>query len=1125
MLKPIQSRFYSPAPARRALALFAAALPGLALHAAAPDSTGIEFFERRIRPLLVENCYECHSHGKEIKGGLTLDSMQGARAGGESGPAVVPGKPAESLLLRAVRYQDEHLRMPPKKEKRLSADQVADLEKWISMGAPDSRTGRGAKLSPMEEIRLDGRTHWAFRPLTKPAPPKPTTRARATTEIDAFILRKLEALQMTLSPEADKRTLIRRAHYDLTGLPPSMEEVDAFVADESADAFSKLVDRLLDSPRYGERWGRHWLDVARFADTKGYLPGGVERRYPYSWTYRDYVIRAFNEDLPFDRFILEQLAADRLELGEDKRPLAALGFLTLGRRFLNNRNDIIDDRIDVVMRGFMGLTAGCARCHDHKHNPVTMADYYSLYGVFNSSLEPGELPLLGIEPDPKDNAEWKVERAKREKERDDFRAQKIAEALAKTRSRCGDYMLGVHDVGGWKDRRAQMKEIQKRKLHASAVIRWKNLLDAVAKTPHPVFRHWTELAKLPTEGFENKAKEVLDRLANEASAEPDKVNGAVMRAFKNHPPKSLKDAAQVYTDLFNGADKKWQEAKKSAKEGRPNALADAEWEPLRQVLYSEAGPPNIPAQFHNQLISGAQPRLRALQAKVDKLDATHPGAPPRAMAMVDRPKPIEPYIFIRGSAGNRGKSVPRQFPEYFAGEGAGPFSKGSGRLELAQGIASPENPLTARVIVNRVWKQHFGQGLVTTPSDFGLTADPPSHPELLDYLASWFIENGWSFKKLHRLILNSAVWRQGSVATAESVGRFAERDPDNRLLWRMNRRRLDLEGMRDSLLKASGSLDMKMGGISVNLDDHPYSNRRTVYGLIERQNLASMFRTFDFANPDASSSGRFSTTVPQQALYLMNSPFAIEQARKLAWRPEFSRLNSQVLRIQQLYEFTLQRRPSVDEAKAAATFLKSRETDDADRPNRWRRGYGRFDEASNRVAAFVQLPHYTGSAWQGGAERPDPKLGYLFWSNRQGHTGENPDKQAVLRWVATRECIVSIVGKLRHPSDQGDGVRGRIVTGSGGKLGEWTVKDGESVTNLKSIPIKRGETIDFVVDCVGNTGWDTFEWTPRIRLDGGEREWSAAKDFPLSDPRKDPLDAWERLAQALLLSNEFMFVD
>ncbi len=1110
---------------REALVLLGVALSGLPVVAAAPAATGIDFFESRIRPLLVENCYGCHSHGREIKGGLALDSMSGVRSGGESGPAVVPGKPGESLLLRAVRYQDEHLRMPPKKENRLTAAQIADLEKWIAAGAPDSRTGKGVKLSPMEEIRRDGRDHWAFRPLKKPATPKPADDARIASEIDAFILGKLEAQGMTMSPEADKRTLIRRAYYDLTGLPPTMEEVDAFVADEAPDAFRKLVNRLLDSPRYGERWGRHWLDVARFADTKGYLPGGVERRYPYSWTYRDYVIRAFNEDLPFNRFILEQLAADRLELGEDKRPLAALGFLTLGRRFLNNRNDIIDDRIDVVMRGFMGLTAGCARCHDHKHNPVTMADYYSLYGVFNSSQEPGELPLLGIEPDPKDNAAWKAERAKREKERDDFRAQKVAEALAKVRSRCGDYMLGVHEVGGWTDRRVQMKEIQKRKLHASAVIRWKNLLDGVAKAPHPVFRHWVELTKLPAEEFESRAGEVLEKLAGEADASPDKVNGAVARAFKNHPPKSLKDAAQVYSDLFNGADKKWQEARKAAKDGQPEKLDDAEWEPLRQVLYSEAGPPNIPEQFHNQLISGAQPRLRALQAKVDKLDATHPGAPPRAMVMTDRPKPIEPYIFIRGSAGNRGRNVPRQFPEYFAGEGAKPFSNGSGRLELAQAIASPENPLTARVIVNRVWKQHFGRGLVTTPSDFGLTSDPPSHPELLDHLASWFIENGWSFKKLHRLILNSSVWKQSSIPTAAAAGEFEQRDPDNRLLWRMNRQRLDLEGMRDSLLKASGALDTRMGGISVNLNDHPYSNRRTVYGLIERQNLASMFRTFDFANPDASSSGRFSTTVPQQALYLMNSPFAIEQARRLAWRPEFALLESPGMRVQQLYEFTLQRRPTADESKSAIAFLESMQPNSDKLPNRWHRGYGRYDEAGNRVTTFIQLPHYSGSAWQGSAERPDPTLGYLFWSNRQGHTGDNPDKQAILRWTAPQDAAVSIVGRLKHPSDQGDGVRGRIVTGAGGKIGEWSVKNGESVTNLNSVSVKRGETIDFVVDCVGNTGWDTFEWAPRIRLNDGETEWSAQKDFPLSDPRKDPLDAWEQLAQALLLSNEFMFVD
>ncbi len=1002
------------------------------------------------------------------------------------------------------------------------------ISQAAGLQAEETKDAKSRRLSGIELLKHQGDSHWAFQPVKKPAIPRVKDASRVATPVDAFVLARLEAEGMKPAALADKRALIRRAFYDLTGLPPTMAEVEAFVADESPKAFEKLVDRLLDSPRYGERWGRHWLDVARFADTKGYLPGGVERRYPYSWTYRDYVIRAFNEDLPFDRFVIEQVAADRLDLGEDKRPLAALGYLTLGRRFLNNPHDIIDDRIDVVMRGMMGLTAACARCHDHKNNPVTMADYYGLHGVFNSSVEPGELPLLGIEPEPAAHAEWRKERAKREKALNDFRAEKVEEEIRGIRSQCGKYMLGVHEVGGWTDRRVQLKEIQKRKLHASAVVRWKELLDAVAKQPHPVFRHWTGLAALPREGFGKKAEAVIAALSKEAKEKPGSVNGAVARAFENHPPKSMKDVAQVYTDLFNGAESKWREAVTASPNGKePEKLAAAEWEELRQILHSEAGPPNVPAQFHNQLLGGAQPQIRSLQAKIDKLDATHPGAPPRAMALVDRPRPVEPHIFIRGSVGNRGPKVPRQFPGYFAGEDAKPFSEGSGRLELAKGIVSRDNPLTARVLVNRVWLHHFGRGLVTTPSDFGLTADPPSHPELLDYLAAWFMENGWSIKKLHKQILLSSTWRQSSDADPSVAAAYAEKDPDNALLWRMNRLRLDLEAMRDSLLLAAGSLDLTMGGISVSLTDYPYSTRRTVYGLIERQNLASMFRTFDFANPDTSNAKRFSTTVPQQALYLMNSPFAIEQARGIAGRKEIAEAGSLESRIARLYGIVLQRKPTDGEASAAAEFVRGREAAlKAEEPeNRWTHGYGRFDEATGRVVDFKRLPHYNQRWWTGSETRPDPKLGYLFWSETQGHPGDNPGLQAVLRWTSPIDGSVAVYGKFKHPSANGDGVRARVVSSTAGKQGEWTAKNSEAGTHVKQIAVRRGDTVDFVVDCIGNTGWDTFDWAPRVKELNGAREWSSRQDFKLSDPRVQPLDAWQELTQALALSNEFMFVD
>jgi cytochrome c553 len=394
--------------------LIAILISAAALLFNARGATGddFEFFEKKIRPLLMENCYRCHSHESEkVKGGLLLDTREGLLKGGDTGPAMIPGDPEKSLLIKSVRYTDENLQMPPK-GKKLAAEQIADLETWIKIGAPDPRTEKVAASGPPLSDPIKVRNHWAFQPIKDAAIPPVRNKRWVQTPIDSFILAKLEEKGMKPSPRAGKRTLIRRATFDLIGLPPTPEEVAEFLADQSADAFAKVVDRLLGSHYYGERWARHWLDVARYADTKGYV-FEEERRYPYSYTYRDYVIRAFNEDLPYDQFIVQQLAADLLPLGEDKRPLAAMGFLTLGRRFLNNQHDIIDDRIDVVSRGTMALTVACARCHDHKYDPIPTKDYYSLYGVFASCNEPSDKPLLGTAALPKEYPEYVEERKTR----------------------------------------------------------------------------------------------------------------------------------------------------------------------------------------------------------------------------------------------------------------------------------------------------------------------------------------------------------------------------------------------------------------------------------------------------------------------------------------------------------------------------------------------------------------------------------------------------------------------------------------------------------------------------------------------------------------------------------------
>jgi mono/diheme cytochrome c family protein len=736
--------------------------------AAAADPAALEFFEKKVRPVLADNCFACHGPDKQ-KSGLRLDSAANIRKGGDSGPAVAPSAPEKSLLLKAVRQTDADLKMPPKG--KLKEAEIADLATWIKMGAAWP-ADEAASLGPEK-------THWAFQPVKPPAVPPDQN------PIDALITAKLNEKGLSLSPPADRAILIRRLTIDLHGLPPTPAEIDDYVNDTEPNADSKLVDRLLASPRYGERWGRHWLDVARYADSKGYV-FQEERKYPFAFTYRDYVIRSFNEDKPYDRFIVEQLAADRLDLGDDKRPLAALGFLTLGRRFLNSQPDIIDDRIDVTCRGLLGLTVTCARCHDHKFDPIPAQDYYSLYGVFASSIEPKDLPLIETPHETAALRKYETEFAKRKAE---------VSAYCKVKQ---DTMVSL----------------------SRAVAMLSPRLDArvfycpAALGPNPV-------EKLPPEKF--------DRLLNRADRD----------------------------------------------------------------------------------------KLRGLVKKVESFQANSPAAPPRAMALADAPQPVRPHVFLRGNPGNPGPEVPRQFLAVLAGPNRKPFRNGSGRLDLAKAIADPQNPLTARVFVNRVWALHFGKPLVGTPSDFGVRSDPPTNPELLDYLADRFVKDGWSIKQLHHLILLSDAYRQRSDDRPDC----AKIDPEDRLVWKFNRQRLDLEALRDSMLTISGKLDGTMGGPSVDLLAQPFIPRRTVYGFIDRQNLPGLYRTFDFASPDTHAPQRYTTTVPQQALFLMNSPFAVQQAKAVVARPDVAGTSQRELRIEALYRLLYGRPPTAEEIELGERFV------------------------------------------------------------------------------------------------------------------------------------------------------------------------------------------------------------
>ena len=849
------------------------------------DATGVAFFERQIRPLLAERCYQCHGpESKKANGGLRLDSASGLLRGANSGPVVVAGAPDKSLLIEVVRSNDEDVQMPPKGA-RLKAAQIADLEAWVKMGAPLPKADVHES-----EIAVRARTHWAFQPVTEQAVPAVKPQHWVQTPVDAFVLAALERAGLEPSPRADKRTLIRRATYDLIGLPPTPQEVAAFIADQSPDAFATVVDRLLRSPHYGERWGRHWLDVARFATSDG----------PFAFTYRDYVIRAFNDDLPCDQFLIQQMAADRLDLGGNKRPLAALGFLTVGRKFMNN-NDTIDDRIDAVTRGTMALSVSCARCHDHKYDPVPTRDYYALHGIFASSVSPGEPPLLGIEPDPADFAKYSREHQSRKAKLDKFVHEQQAVVLKQHREQTAQCLLLSRDPKKLADLIQGEFGLSDRKILLTGARRWMQALEKMSPETDPIFAPWFAFAALPAGEFADRARVLSAKIASHSLAHP--LNARVAQAFVGEPPKSLKDVAERYAELFQDADKQWQAMQgegdgntdinpiSNSASATSHPLPDRAQEALRQVFHGKDAPGNLPTEVMPQLFpTSALMQLGPLKAQVDQLDATHPGAPLRAMVLVDSPHPHNSRVFIRGDANRLGEEAPRQFLTSLTRGKPRPFTHGSGRLELAQAIANRENPLTARVMVNRIWLHHFGVGLVTTPDDFGLRSDPPSHPELLDYLAWKFMESGWSIKAMHRLLMLSSVYQQSS----DDHHRHETRDRDNRLLSEWNRRRLDFEAMRDTLLFVTGKLDPVIGGRPVALQSqdpanpNAYSNRRTVYGTIDRNNLLSWFGYFDFANPDLSTAQRDVTTVPQQALFFFNDPFVMQQACSLGRAPIFS---------------------------------------------------------------------------------------------------------------------------------------------------------------------------------------------------------------------------------------------
>ena len=720
------------------------------------DPAGEEYFERTVRPILVERCLPCHGPEKH-KANLRLDTREAVLTGGNAGPIVTPGKPNESFLLTAVRHTGD-LKMPPKE--KISDKEIAALEKWIALGLPwPAKT----TLSAPSAIANAAATHWAFQPVVRPAVPAVVNPSSANSNaIDRFILARLQKEGLKPNPVAGRRVLIRRATFDLHGLPPTPEEVDAFINDASPDAYRKLIDRLLASPRYGERWARHWLDVARYANNKGYV-FFEGKEYPWAWTYRDYTIAAFNADKPYDRFVMEQLAADLL-CPEDVAAQAALGFLTVGGHFMNNTHDILDDRIDVVTRGLMGLTVTCARCHDHKFDPIPSRDYYSLYGVFRSSTEPNVPPLIGGPPDAGRYLLYDAELKIREKDLVAFVTAKHTGLVSGARRRAAEYLLAANAARHQPPADDFMLLADPGDLNPSMIVRWRLYLADARTRRDPLWLCWHAVAELPEADFAKNAAAALKDVRG---------NRKVRNAFATTPT-SMKEVAAIYGKLLEETDRHW----KIASALGATRLSDPDEDALRQVLYGPTAPADAPLQLDWGFLSLFPDR--ATQGQYEKLlrslEEWLAKGPPRAMVLHDASRPYDPRVFERGNPGHLGEPVPRQSPR-IVNPHRKPFGDGSGRLDLAREIVAKSNPLTARVFVNRVWMHHFGKGLVGTPGDFGLRGDAPTHPELLDYLAAEFATD-WSIKRLHKLIMTSAAYMQSSLDRAD--GQAA--DPENRLL-------------------------------------------------------------------------------------------------------------------------------------------------------------------------------------------------------------------------------------------------------------------------------------------------------------------------------------------------------
>ncbi|MDM4017676.1 PSD1 and planctomycete cytochrome C domain-containing protein [Roseiconus lacunae] len=844
------------------------------------------FFETKVRPLLIDRCYECHSEeAGESSGGLRLDNAAVSREGGASGPAIVPGDVDASLLIEAINYENVDYQMPP--EGKLEDAEIATLRTWIEMGAPDPRTDKNSSSKSTSPMDIDPQSHWAFVP-PMPAPHHTVMHRDDHDVIDSLAREIADQAGLAVSPPVDDEQMIRRLYYDLVGLPPTLEQIQTFVQSDSADKVERLADQLIASPDYGERIARYWMDVARYADTIGYALAGKDRRLKGSERYRDWLIDAFAQDMPFDQMVRLQLAADRIDPDNANGNLDAMGFLTIGRRYLNGY-DTIDDRIDVITRGLLGLTVACARCHDHKFDPIPTKDYYSLLGIIQSS---------------------------------------------------------------------------------------------------------------------------------------------------------------------------------EAKEDGPSPLM-----------------------------------------------------------LVDKETPSDSHVFLRGQPGNRGDIAPRQYLTALRSNNDTPFSDGSGRKELAERIADENNPLFARVFVNRLWMKLIGRPFVDSTSDFGVRTEAPPSVKILDELAADFSQH-WSVKRLVRRIVTSRIYAQSATTLDQNA---FDVDPDNRYLARGNRRRRDFESLRDSLTFVSGQLDRQVGGAPVEIHLERPVSRRTLYAMIDRQNLPSMFRTFDMASPDSHAPKRYLTTVPQQALFLMNHPQIGILANHLAGqlRQQHADAEQQAIEaFRQIYA----RSPSNVELQAAVAYLAepvAKTKPSFDSRLAWRYGTSPAND-DGRVDQFTELKKFVGAVWQDADQLPsESELGYASLGKENGHPGRR--HSVVRRWTVPADGEVTLEGRIRHSNDKGDGVQLAIWANDELLFRESKQNGTRSFEALRT-KVHAGETVDFVISPQASDSFDSFNFRCSILLEGDDGELyqgNSMTDFsgPVSVDPIEPLDRLGQLVQAMLISNEFAFVD